>query len=276
MLFLHGAGGRINSFHANPADLTYHMEKTLFDLLVWVWISVAIIIFIVLLFVTAPFGRHSKRTWGMTIPDRLGWFLMEIPAPLVFILLVLTGSAPKTVTVWIITGLYLAHYANRAIIYPLRIRTVGKEMPLVVALMAVFFNFVNAGFLGYYTGTLQTTYAADWLTDPRFIAGLAVFITGMAVNVSSDEKLIHLRRKESNGYQIPRGGLFKWVSCPNFMGEIVEWGGYALLCWSLPAFTFFVWTFCNLVPRALDHHRWYKKQFPAYPEDRKAVFPNIL
>jgi hypothetical protein len=252
------------------------MEKPLFDLLVGVWISVAIIVFIVLLFVTAPFGRHSKRTWGPTIPDRLGWFLMEIPAPLIFILLVLTGSAPKTLTVWIITGLYVAHYTNRAIIYPLRIRTTGKEMPLAVVLMAVFFNFTNAGFLGYYMGTLQTMYTTDWLTDPRFIVGFVVFVAGMVINVSSDEKLIHLRKKRNNGYQIPRGGLFESVSCPNFLGEIVEWGGYALLCWSLPAFSFFVWTFCNLVPRALDHHKWYKKQFAGYPPGRKAVFPFIL
>ncbi|MEZ4997725.1 MAG: hypothetical protein R2758_09780 [Bacteroidales bacterium] len=57
-----------------------------------------------------------------------------------------------------IGSLYLAHYANRAVIYPMRIRTRGKQMPLVVcALMAVFFSFVNAGFLGYFAGTLPDT-----------------------------------------------------------------------------------------------------------------------
>ncbi|MEZ4997726.1 MAG: hypothetical protein R2758_09785 [Bacteroidales bacterium] len=71
------------------------MEKTLFDVLVWTWISVAVIIFITLLFVTAPYGRHSKRTWGVTIPDRLGWFLMEIPGPVIYLLLVITGNGPK-------------------------------------------------------------------------------------------------------------------------------------------------------------------------------------
>jgi hypothetical protein len=252
------------------------MEKTLFDLLIWVWISVAVIIFIVLLFVTAPFGRHSKRSWGLTIPDRLGWLMMEIPAPLIFLLLVATGSAPKTLTVWIITGLYLAHYTNRAIIYPLRIRTRGKEMPLVVAIMAVFSNFANAGFLGYYTGTMQTQYNAAWLTDPRFIAGLLIFLSGMVINLTSDEKLIHLRKKKSNGYQIPHGGLFEKVSCPNFLGEIIEWGGYAILCWSLPALSFFVWTFGILVPRALSHYRCYRSHFNDYPPERKAVLPFIL
>ncbi len=253
------------------------MEKTLFNLFIWIWISLAVIIFITLLFITAPYGRHSKRTWGVTIPDRLGWFLMEIPGPVIYLLLVITGSGSKSVTVWIITGLYLAHYINRAAIYPLRIRTRGKEMPLLVALMAVFFNFVNAGFLGYFAGTLQTHYTESWLTDPRFIAGLLILITGAVINITSDEKLIHLRKKRNGyGYIIPRGGLFEKVSCPNFLGEIIEWGGYALLCWSLPALSFFIWTFCNLVPRALSHHRWYRSHFPEYPEGRKAVIPYIL
>ncbi|NLE36376.1 MAG: DUF1295 domain-containing protein [Bacteroidales bacterium] len=252
------------------------MEKSLFDLLIWLWISVALVIFVVLLFVTAPFGRHMNRNWGVTIPDRLGWFLMEIPGPVIYLAFVLAGNGPRTITVWIITGLYLAHYTNRAIIYPMRIRTRGKQMPLVVTLMAVFFNFVNAGFLGYFAGNLQTNYDAAWLTDPRFLGGLLIFVTGMVINMTSDNRLIHLRKKTGTGYQIPRGGLFEKVSCPNLFGEIVEWGGYALLCWSLPALSFFIWTFCNLLPRALAHHRWYRIHFPDYPAGRKVVLPYIL
>jgi hypothetical protein len=252
------------------------MDKQTFDLLVWIWTAIALLIFLLLLFVTAPYGRHSKRNWGKTIPDRIGWFVMEVPALIIFLYFIITGTAEKTLAVWIVASLYVMHYLNRAVIYPWRIRVRGKEMPLVVALMAVLFNFVNAGFLGYYTGTLHTHYNGEWLTDPRFIAGVLVFFTGMVINITSDEKLIHLRKDRSNGYRIPRGGMFEKVSCPNFLGEIVEWGGYAILCWSLPAFSFFVWTFCNLVPRALSHHRWYKNYFPDYPGERKAVFPYIL
>jgi len=35
------------------------------------WIILACILFPVLLFVTAPYGAY-KRSWGMTIPNRLG------------------------------------------------------------------------------------------------------------------------------------------------------------------------------------------------------------
>ena len=252
------------------------MDKPTFDLLVWLWTVVALVVFLVLIFVTAPYGRHSNKNWGVTIPDRIGWFIMEVPALIIFLYFIITGTAQKTVTIWIVAALYVAHYINRAVIFPWRIRVRGKQMPLAIALMAVFFNFVNAGFLGYYAGSLHTHFTINWLKDPRFIAGLIIFITGMVINISSDEKLIHLRKKKNGDYQIPRGGYFEKVSCPNFYGEIIEWGGYAVLCWSLPAFSFFIWTFCNLVPRALAHHKWYKSHFADYPAERKAVFPYIL
>jgi steroid 5-alpha reductase family enzyme len=252
------------------------MNKATFDLLVWLWTVIALVIFLVLMFVTAPYGRHSNKKWGTTIPDRIGWFIMEVPALIIFLYFIITGTAEKTVTIWIVASLYVAHYLNRAVIFPWRIRVRGKQMPLAIALMAVCFNFVNASFLGYYAGSLHTHFTTDWMRDPRFIAGLIIFITGMAINISSDEKLIHLRKKSGGDYQIPHGGYFEKVSCPNFFGEIIEWGGYAVLCWSLPAFSFFIWTFCNLVPRALSHHKWYKSRFADYPQERKAIFPYIL
>jgi 3-oxo-5-alpha-steroid 4-dehydrogenase 1 len=60
------------------------------------------------------------------------------------------------------------------------------------------------------------------------------------------------------------------------LGEIVEWGGFALMTWCLPTTSFFAWTVVNLVPRALDHHRWYRKKFDNYPPSRKAIVPFVL
>ena len=97
----------------------------------------------------------------------------------------------------------------------------------------------------------------------------------MYVNRSSDQYLISLREKQS-GYQLPRGGLFESISCPNHFGEIVEWLGFAIIAWNISAVTFVIWTACNLIPRALNHHSWYKDQFNNYPESRKAIFPKLL
>ncbi len=45
------------------------------------------------------------------------------------------------------------------------------------------------------------------------------------------------------GYKIPRGGMFEYISGANFFGEILEWAGFALAAWSLPAFAFALFTF---------------------------------
>jgi steroid 5-alpha reductase family enzyme len=252
------------------------MDRTNFTLFVSGWMALACLLFPILLFITAPYGRHATRKWGITISNRTGWILMEFPALVIFLYFVISGSAHKNVVVWIIVMLFTLHYTNRSLIYPFRIKTKGKRMPLLIILLAVFFNTVNGYVNGYYIGSLQLHYTTSWLLDPRFIAGFLIFLAGMAVNITADEKLIHLRKNSSNGYQIPYGKLFDRLSCPNFSGEIMEWLGFAILCWSLPALSFLMWTLCNLVPRALDHHRWYKKQFTGYPQNRKAVFPYLL
>jgi 3-oxo-5-alpha-steroid 4-dehydrogenase 1 len=252
------------------------MEKNTFDLLVICWIILACIIFSALLFVTAPYGRYSNRKWGLTIPNRLGWIFMEIPVLLIFIFYYVTGSAEKTLASNIIVILFSAHYVNRSLVYPFRIKTGGKRMPVLIVVSAVFFNIVNGSTNGYFIGTLQSQYTGTWLSDIRFIAGILIFLAGMLINMAADEKLIRLRKTGSKGYQIPSGGLYNKISCPNFFGEIIEWAGFALLCWSLPALAFFLWTVANLVPRALDHHKWYRKQFSDYPAERKAVLPYLL
>jgi steroid 5-alpha reductase family enzyme len=168
------------------------------------------------------------------------------------------------------------HYINRTFIYPLRTRTRKKKIPLLIVLMAVFFNMVNATLNGYWLGSVAPAPEGNLLLSPLFISGAIVFAGGFFINQASDTYLISLRKQNGNAYQIPRCGLFNYVSCPNFLGEIIEWTGFAMMCGSLPALSFAIWTFVNLVPRALDHHRWYKSHFADYPTNRKAVLPFVL
>lgn len=49
--------------------------------------------------------------------------------------------------------------------------------------------------------------------------------------------------------------MFELVSGANFLGEIVEWCGYAVATWSFPAFAFAFFTVCSIGPRAYHHHR---------------------
>jgi protein-S-isoprenylcysteine O-methyltransferase Ste14 len=252
------------------------MDRDTFLLLVLTWTLLGLAIFVLLLFVTAPYGRHSRRGWGPTIPNRVGWVVMELPSLLVFTLSFLLGPGGIQPVTWIFFALYAGHYANRSLVYPLRTRTSGKMMPLVVALMAVIFNLVNGFLNGYYFSAFAREYPLEWIYDARFIIGMVLFFTGVFINWWSDQILLNLRRDGKKGYFIPTGGLFRWVSCPNFFGEIIEWTGFAVMTWSPAALAFALWTFFNLVPRGLDHHRWYRSTFPDYPPERKAILPGIL
>ena len=118
------------------------MQKETFLLLLWSWAAAGLATFILLLFITAPYGRHSRKDWGHVIPNRLGWVLMEFPSLLLFILAFLLGPRGVQPITWIFFSMYVFHYLNRSVIYPFRTHTSGKMMPLVVAIMAVFFNLV--------------------------------------------------------------------------------------------------------------------------------------
>lgn len=251
--------------------------KAYFDWIVWAWIGVAVLIFVVLVFtkIRAPYGRHTNKKWGAMIPNKLGWFLMELPALLLTPVLAITGPSELDWFGWLLVGLWLSHYVNRTIIFPLRIRTEGKSMPLAIVFSAVFFNGMNGFVNGYYLGYIYTPDPTRSYTDPIMLAGIIIFIVGMAVNHMADTRLINLRKQRA-GYQIPRGWLFEYISCPNHFGEVVEWTGYAIIGWNLPALSFAIWTFCNLVPRTLNHHAWYHENFPDYPKNRKAVIPYLL
>lgn len=244
-----------------------------FNTYVWAWIAVAIGTFVLLQFVTAPFGRHSSKQWGPMIKNKYGWLLMELPSFAIILISLLVGSKVNAFT-WIIGALWLFHYFNRTFVFPFRIKSGNKKMPLFITGSAIFFNLFNAGFNGYYLAELST-YNAAWLSSWQFMVGLPLFVLGFGINFWADEKLINLRKPGETGYVIPHGGLFNYVSAPNLFGEILEWTGFAILAWNLPAASFAIWTFANLVPRAVAHHRFYLNKFSDYPKSRKAVLPFI-
>ncbi len=148
-------------------------------------------------------------------------------------------------------------------------------MTLAIALLGMLFNTGNGYLNGRWLFTLSGGYPISWLADPRFLLGLALFLAGLSVNTQADRALRQLRRPGESGYKIPQGGLFRWISCPNYLGEMIEWIGWAIATWSWPGLAFAVWVAANLVPRAQAHHRWYHEHFPDYPPERKALLPKV-
>lgn len=237
--------------------------------------GVGVVVAVVLGFVTAPYGRHARDGWGPTIPARLGWVVMESPAVLAFVAIYAMGSHRLDPVPLLMLGLWLLHYVHRTFIFPFRMRGTGKRMPAAVALMAIAFNLVNAYINARWISEFGD-YPVSWLLDARLILGGSLFAVGMAINLTADTHLLSLGRDGNGDYQIPRSPLFARVSCPNYGGELLEWLGWAVATWSLAGLSFAVFTACNLVPRALSHHAWYRRHFPDYPDQRRAIVPFLL
>ena len=248
------------------------MSLETFNLICIIWSLVGVSSFILLQFIRAPYGRHLRKGWGREIPNNLGWVLMEMPSFL--IILYFFGSSKQSHYAAMLSILWLIHYFNRTFIYPFRIRTKRKKMPITIVLSAIGFNFVNAGLNGYFLSNLEH-YDISSFQNWNFYLGILLFIGGFLINQISDTILINLRKPNEVGYKIPRGFLFEYISCPNYLGEIIQWIGFALMAWNFPATTFLIWTAANLLPRVAGHHNWYKNNFKKYPKKRKALLPKL-
>ena len=89
------------------------IEVVDFSFFVFIWIGIALVIFPIALFITAPYGRHSKNTWGPLINNRVGWVLMELPALLVFLGFIFQSQKAYSTVLIIAVSLWLIHYKNR-------------------------------------------------------------------------------------------------------------------------------------------------------------------
>jgi steroid 5-alpha-reductase/3-oxo-5-alpha-steroid 4-dehydrogenase 1 len=149
---------------------------------------------------------------------------------------------------------------------------------MVVMALGFFFTSTNIYLNGRWLFGFVVTgpHASATITDPHVHVDSLLFLAGFATNQHADWILRHLRKPGETGYKFPRGGLYRWIASPNYLGEIIEWFAFALCTFSFPALVFAFWTVANLLPRARSHHHWYQKTFADYPPARKAILPGIF
>lgn len=237
----------------------------------WTYLILAVLTFTVLFFISAPYGRFTRSGFGLQINTMWGWIIMEFPAVAALPVYFLIAGKPMTIVSGVFMTMWLAHYVNRTFVYPVRRRDAASTMPLLIVFLAICFNLINGFANGWFVFS-RMNYDASWFADPRFAIGVLVFIAGMIINMHSDRVLLKLKRK-GTGYQVPQEGLHRYVASPNYLGEILEWVGWAIATWSSAGVLFAVYTFANLAPRARSNQKWYQDRFADYPVSRKALIP---
>ena len=246
---------------------------------------VGVVVFIALYFVDAGYGKMITDKWGPAINNKVGWLLMECPVFLVMVYMWGSSQVRFELPYLVFFLLFQLHYIQRSFIFPFLLKGKSK-MPIVIMALSVVFNLVNGYIQGYWLffkaptePYYQAHYTIDWFTDWRFIAGVALFFTGMIINIHSDYVIRSLRQPGDTKHYLPQKGMYRYVTSANYFGEILEWAGWALLTWSWAGLVFFWFTCANLVPRANSIYNKYEKEFTDEFHSRrpklKRVFPFI-
>jgi 3-oxo-5-alpha-steroid 4-dehydrogenase 1 len=242
----------------------------------WVIFVSAPLVFALLFFFPAPYGRYFRAGWGPSLTARAGWMVMEAPALLVIGIIVLSSRQPAGPLTLLLLGLWEIHYLYRTCVFPLLMRGSSKRFPLILVAFAFIFNSLNGYANGMFLAGTGPQAADGFLSSLRVCVGITLFVAGFLTHLWADRDLRRLRKPGELGYTIPRGGLWEYVSNPNYFGEITQWCGWALANWSLPGLGFAVFTIANLVPRAWANRRWYIETFTDYPRERKSVIPFVF
>ena len=253
-------------------------------------------IFLSLLFIKAYYGKFFNsnsedsnciqkllRKIFPVIPSRISWIIQECPCVFVTIFFLIYYHENLNLKNILVTAPFLIHYIHRTFIFPFVIHS-SKNNPLEITLMAFTFCFFNALMINRSIFCLIIDYIEEnfWL---HYFYGLATFGLGMYINIHSDYSMIKQRnanKDTNNKYIIPRGFMYELISCPNYFGELVEWLGFFVLSNSFSGLVFFVSTFANLFPRAIQYHQWYKNKFKdEFHSDkiltqRKAIVPFLF
>ena len=222
----------------------------------------AVVVFIALHRVTAGYGMMYAKKWGPAVSNRLGWLIMELPAPACMAVLWALSPRGGEPAPCVMASFFCLHYFQRTFIFPFLIRGKSK-MPWAIILMGMIFNAINAYMIGGWLFYLAPAdlYTPSWLLSPLFFLGAIIFFTGMGINLYSDHVIRDLRKPGDTKHYIPMKGLYRYVASANYFGETVEWIGFAILTWSVAGAVFVLWTFANLAPRARSIHARYCNEF---------------
>ncbi len=240
---------------------------------------VALLVFIALYFVKAGYGIFRTASWGVSLPNKVAWILMEAPVFVLMFGLWIVSGVGLSLPVFLFFLLFQLHYLQRSFIFPLLMK--GKSrMPLAIVAMGILFNLLNglmqAGGLFYFPRNGGYEGGMTYFAEPHALIGLLLFFIGMGINLHSDRVIRHLRKPGDTAHYLPTKGFYRYVTSANYFGELLEWTGFAILTFSPAAWVFLWWTFANLVPRAHAIHQHYRLEFGnAAVGKRKRIIPFI-
>ncbi|CAB3400353.1 unnamed protein product [Caenorhabditis bovis] len=238
----------------------------------WWMVFLGGILGIVSIMMPLPYGRYAPNVWWSISPN-VAWVLQGLPSVLVPLYYCFESDTDLGL---IFNVIFVYHYLKRIFSYAAQLNS-GHYVPIPVFLISTYFSYYNSMLQASYNAMFQPNMEmlpfSRWFT---LVGGVCLVVVGHLITMNAECYLLDLRKRDNTAYYIPRSALFETISCPNYLGEIIEWTGYAIATQSVPAAAFAIFTIFLLVPRAYTHHDFYVTKFRSYPKDRKALIPYIF
>ena len=208
------------------------------------------------------YGKHAKTK--LTLNSKMAWTIME-SSSIVSAVLTLSVNLNKKVNI-LSAFFFLLHYIHRSFIYT-RFISSKSVTPINIFISSFIFCTLNG-----YCQASSWFYNKSTITELNKYIGIILFVFGMSLNILSDYYMLYQKKKYKK-YILPSSIFHKFILSPNYLGEIIEWIGYAILVNDIRATSFAIFTISNLVPRAVLNLDYYIELFNV--NNKKAIIPFI-
>jgi len=143
---------------------------------------------------------------------------------------------------------------------------------------------IYAAGLWHYFGAIVAIFGGAECTECgllKILICVPLFAFAWIKQLEAHTILGNLRQGPSDmGYKIPFGGLFQYVSCPNYFCEIIIYICIAGIVFGFQNSVFnwvTLWVILNQIYSAALSHTWYTTKFGSkYPKERRALIPYVF
>ncbi len=221
------------------------------------------------------YSKFADREARFTLPSRLGMFLLYFPAVLLFPLTV--GLSDEAPTTWhlVCAAMVSAHFGKRCLEALFIHKYSGVMNGFSVVMICGLYSTLS-GLLGWIAvHDVPSTLLQSPNFTPLWIPGFIIWSLGTAINAYHPVLLANLRPPGETGYKVPEGGLFRWIACPHYLGELIAWWGFSLIFHHVAAFVVTLTMTFYLSGRAYNTLKWYRGKDLELPAGWKRLVPFV-
>lgn len=247
------------------------------------WVAIAFAASLPLFFITEATGwlslgysKFARRNQRYSVRSQLGMFAIYFPAAVIYPSIHVLGDGAATTWHLVAMALIVVHFGKRCLEVLFVHRYSGVMNGWTVITICLLYSAVSWLLGEIATREVPAELVASAHLDRLLPVGLAVWLIGTGINLYHHVLLARLRKPGDKTYRVPSGGLFRFVACPHYLGEIIAWWGYALIFQHAAAVAVTATMTAYLMGRSHNTRKWYRSHVEGVPSSWRRLVPSVF